>query len=473
MAHTELVQIADERYVMSPRTKMWIGVLIIVGIVLTTAGIFMHKSGAGHHETNTTVVEEHGGHHGDAHATKAATAAHDNHAEETHNEGNAAATEGHGHEAASAHHADVPWTARLWSNLLINSWFFFLLAVIGTFFIAVNRLANAGWSAGLMRIPEAMGTFLPFALVLLLIPIAFGAQDLYHWMHEGITDKASEHYDAIIDGKSGFLNSGMLYGATIGFSVIFILFTMAIRKQSLKEDEAEAGELKHFKKSIRYSAQFTFLFAFLFSILSWLVVMSVDVHWFSTIFSVYNFATGFVSGIAVMTLTVVFLKSQGYLSFINEDVMHDLGKYMFAFSIFWTYIWLSQYLLIWYANIPEEVTYYTARFNGPYSFHFWTNIALCFFFPFIWFMTRNNKRKPMPLVIGAVVILVGHWSDVYMMVTPGVMQETGSIGLLEIGMPMIFTGLFMYVLLTSLSKANLFPKNHPYLQETVHHDVGA
>ncbi len=471
MAHTELVQIADERYVMSPRTKMWIGVLIIVGIVLTTAGIFMHKSGAGHHETNTTVVEEHGGHNGDAHAAEATAAAHDSHAEEAHG-ANHSETTTTGHEA-EAHHADVPWTARLWSNVLINSWFFFLLAIIGTFFIAINRLANAGWSAGLMRIPEAMGTFLPFALLLLLIPIAFGAEDLYHWMHKGITDKTSANYDAVIAGKSGFLNPAMLYGGTIAFCVIFILFTRALRKQSLKEDDAEPGELKHFKKSIRYSAQFTFLFAFLFSILSWVVVMSVDVHWFSTIFSVYNFATGFVSGLAVIALTVVFLKSQGYLSFINDDVMHDLGKYMFAFSIFWTYIWVSQYLLIWYANIPEEVTYYTARFNGPYALLFWTTLALCFFFPFIWFMTRNNKRKPMPLIIGAVVILVGHWSDVYLMVTPGVMQETGSIGLLEIGMPMIYSGLFIYVLLTSLSKANLFPKNHPYLQETVHHDVGA
>lgn len=472
MAHTELVQLADERYVMSSRTKMWIGVLIIVGIVLTTAGIFMHKSGAGNHETHAAATTEtHGdSHHGDAHATEAA---HDSHAQDAHQEAahdNAAAEHG---EAESGHHAEISWTARLWSNVLINSWFFFLIAVIGTFFIAVNRLANAGWSAGLLRIPEAMGTFLPFALVLLLIPIGFGAQDLYHWMHDGITDPTSEHYDAVIAGKSGFLNPGFLYGGSIVIIGIFILFTRAIRKQSLLEDAAANGELKHFKKSIRFSAAFTFIFAFAFSILSWLVVMSVDVHWFSTIFSVYNFATGFVSGMAVMTLTVLFLKSQGYLSFINEDVLHDLGKYMFAFSIFWTYIWLSQYLLIWYANIPEEVVYYAPRVQGSYTLHFWTNLALCFFLPFLWFMTRGNKRKTTPLVIGAVIILIGHWSDVYMLITPGVMQETGKIGLLEIGMPLIYAGIFIYVLLTSLSKANLFPKNHPYLQETVHHDVGA
>jgi hypothetical protein len=441
MAHTENVQLADERYVMSSRTRMWVMVLIAVGLVLTIAGIIMHKNGV-----STP----------DAHHAAMASAGHDaEHAAEA---------------TAGAHHDEISWTARIWSNLLINSWFFFLISIIGTFFVAVNYLAEAGWSASIKRIPEAMGAYLPVALVTLLATIFFGAKELYHWMHEGVTNPDSPHYDSIIAGKSAFLNSGFLYGGTLVILCLFILFTYLIRKNSKLEDEV--GGLKHFNKSFRISAAFTFIFAFAFSILTWLLVMSVDVHWFSTIYSVYNFATGFVSGIAVITLLVLFLKSQGYLNFVNAEHLHDLGKYMFAFSIFWTYIWLAQYLLIWYANIPEEVTYYIARFEGPYSFQFWLNIAMCFFFPFLWFMTRGNKRNATPLTIGAIVILIGHWSDVYVLITPGVLKESVHFGLLEIGMPMLFAGIYIFMVLSALGKANLFPKNHPYLKESILHETG-
>lgn len=477
MAHTELVQLADERYVMTSRTKMWLLALIIVGAIFTTIGLISASSGNEHHETHTTAAA-HGDEHGNGHAAQAdehhapaEAAAHEaiegKSGAEHHENTEAAHGEDH---AAGGHHAEKGLAARLWSNLLINGWFFFLISVMGTFFIAVSYLANAGWHTTIKRLPEAMGSFMPISLILLLIPIIFGAKELYHWMHEGVTDPSSPNYDSIIAGKSSFLNSGFLYAGSVIIVAIFILFTRLIRKNSLLEDEN--GGLDYHNKSFKQSAAFTFIFAFAFSILSWLVIMSVDVHWFSTIFSVYNFATGFVSAMAVIALLIVFLQSQGYLSFVSEEVKHDVGKFMFAFSIFWTYIWLSQYLLIWYANIPEEVTYYTARFNGPYNVHFWTNVALCFFFPFIWFMTRNNKRKSLPMVIGASVILIGHWSDVYMMVTPGVMQGQGGFGLLEIGLPMVFAGIYIFVVLNALGKANLFPKKHPYLHESVLHDVG-
>lgn len=470
MAHYELQELADERYVMTSRTKMWLLALIVVGAIFTTIGLISASSGNSHHEEHATEATHDA--HGDGHAAE------EHHDKAEHTEAHADAAhashdgeEAHGddHAAHGGHH-EAGWTARLWSNLLINGWFFMLISVMGTFFIAVSYLANAGWHTAVKRIPEAMGSFLPLSLVIILVALIFGATELYHWMHEGVTDPNSPNYDAIIAGKSPFLNSGFLYIGTVVIVAIFILFTYLLRKNSLKEDEVGGTDLH--TKSFKQSAAFTFIFAFAFSILSWLVMMSVDVHWFSTIYSVYNFATGFVSGMAVITIILLFLQSQGYLSFVTEEVRHDLGKFMFAFSIFWTYIWLAQYLLIWYANIPEEVTYYSARFDGPYNMHFWLNVFMCFFFPFLWFMTRNNKRKTMPLLIGASVILIGHWSDVYILVTPGVMKENYHFGLLEIGMPILFAGLYIFVVLTALGKANLFPKKHPYLHESVLHDVG-
>lgn len=474
MAHTELQQLADERYVMTSRTKMWVLALIVVGAIFTTIGIISASSGDSHHDTHTTAAAGHDS-HSEGHDAAKADAHHSEQEATAHNaiEGK---TDADAHEVdptETAHgdgHHEASWTKRLWSNLLINGWFFLLISIMGTFFIAVSYLANAGWYTAVKRIPEAMGSFLPIAAILVFIPLIFGAKELYHWMHDGVTDPESPIYDAIIAGKSGFLNSGFLYIGTFIILAIFVVYTYLLRQHSLKEDEV--GGLDNYKKSIRKSAAFTILFAVSFSILSWLVMMSVDVHWFSTIYSVYNFATGFVSGFAVITLILIFLQSQGYLSFVTEEVRHDLGKFMFAFTIFWTYIWISQYLLIWYANIPEEVTYYAPRFQGIYSGHFWLNIFLCFFFPFLWFMTRNNKRKDFPLIVGSIVILIGHWSDVYLLVTPGVMQENNAFGLLEIGLPLLFAGLYIYVVLTALGKANLFPKNHPYLHESVLHDVG-
>ena len=468
MAHTETIQLADERYVMTSRTRMWVLVLIVAGLVLTAAGIFTHKSGAGHHEEHATSQVHDGNEHGDAAKYEAG----EEPKSPAHEYDHASEVKGTAHNNIDdASHGHAPsWTARIWSNLLVNSWYFFLLSVMGTFFVAVNYIANAGWATTLKRIPEAMGAYLPVALVTLLVVAALGAHDLYHWMHEGVTEPGHPNYDKIIAGKSPFLNSGFLYGGTVVIMAIFILFQWILRKNSLREDEV--GGLANYNKSFRSSAAFTFIFAFAFSILSWLLVMSVDVHWFSTIFSVYNFATGFVASLAVMTLLVIFLKAQGYLTIVTDEHLHDLGKFMFAFSIFWTYIWLAQYLLIWYANIPEETVYFIERrFTSPYSWVFYLNLVLNFGLPFLLFMTRDSKRQLSTLKLICPIVVVGHWFDFYNMVTPGVMKLEGAVGFLEIGVALIFAAAFLLVTLGSLAKIPLVGRNHPMLQESLHHHI--
>lgn len=365
---------------------------------------------------------------------------------------------------------------RIWANLLADGYFFFIISICATAFIAIKAIANAGWHTSIKRIPEAMGTFLPFAAAVLIIVLIGGGSEVYHWMHHGITDPTSPNYDKVIAGKSWYLNQGFFWGRLIVFFAVWIFITRKFRKWSLQEDIE--GGLSFFDKTYKTAAFFTFFFAFTFSMFSWDIMMSIDTHWFSTIFSIYNFATGWVSAITIMALTAIQLKKRGYLSIVNEDVIHDLGKMMFAFSIFWTYMWVAQMLLIWYANLPEEVTYYLDRTKNGWGFHFYLNIALNFIIPFFGLMARTGKRNTWWLSFVGCIILFGHWNDVYLMTFAGAMKDHHGIshapgwGLMEFGFLAMFVGGFIYVLLTSLSKANLYPTKHPYIMESALHDVG-
>src|SRR5690606_34506629 len=214
------------------------------------------------------------------------------------------------------------------------------------------------------------------------------------------------------------------------------------------------------------------IFAVTSSTSAWDWVLSIDTHWFSTMFGWYVFSSWFVSGLAAITLLVVLLKEAGYLKMVNSNHLHDLGKFVFAFSIFWAYIWFSQFLLIYYANIPEESIYFLERLSSDhYSMVFFVNLILNFFFPFLVLMTRDAKRQMIFLKIVCVVVLAGHWLDFYLMVTPGVLTVNGGFGFIEIGLALIYFSAFVFTVLTSLAKAPLVAKNHPMLEESIHHHI--
>ena len=199
--------------------------------------------------------------------------------------------------------------------------------------------------------------------------------------------------------------------------------------------------------------------------------MSLEAHWFSTMFGWYNFAAMWVSGLCVITLIVIFLKKAGYLSWINENHLHDLGKFIFAFSIFWTYIWFSQFLLIYYANMPEETVYFYKRWEPEYLPWFWVNIIINFVAPLLILMSRDSKRKVNTLMVVCIVLLCGHWLDYYMMIMPGTVESHRGFGIIEIGIAIGFTGLFTFLTLNQLSKRSLVATNHPFLQESIHHQI--
>ena len=202
---------------------------------------------------------------------------------------------------------------------------------------------------------------------------------------------------------------------------------------------------------------------------SWDWIMSIDTHWFSTLFGWYIFSEWSAIGFTTILLFCLFLRRQGYLQDLNESIIHDLGKWVFAFSIVWTYMWFSQFMLIWYANIPEEVTYFMERIElSNYRFLFWFSAAINFVVPTVILMSRDAKRNSNYLIIACIVILIGHWINSYLLFAPGTLHEHGHLGLTELGMGLGFLGFFLLIVFRSLTTRSLDIKHHPFLEESKH-----
>ncbi|WP_031528340.1 hypothetical protein [Dyadobacter crusticola] len=454
MASAHSIPSIEERFEFTSGAKRNLLIGGGVGLALIALGAYLAATGGGGHEAAA---------HGAEHAAAAV--------------GHGAAEHGaSGHEAVSAaaagSHHEKSWVARIWANLWVNGVYFTGMSVIGMFFISYNYLAQAGWSAVFKRVPEALPAFLPFTGVVLLLTFIFGGHDLFHWTHEGLYEVGGPEYDRIIAGKRGFLNTPFFLIRLVIYFVVWYGLWRVIRNLSLQEDEI--GGTEFYEKSIRFGTAFLVVFGVTSSTSAWDFVMSIDTHWFSTMFGWYTLASWHVAGLAVITLTVVMLRERGYLRAVNSSHMRDLGKFVFAFSIFWTYVWFAQFLLIYYANLPEETIYFIERFRGYGGFYkapFFITLFLNFFFPFLVLMTRDAKYTHSILKVACWSVIIGHYMDFYTNIMPGSVGAGAELGALEWGFFLLFLCAFAYTIATQLEKANLIPRNHPMLEESLHHDI--
>ena len=369
---------------------------------------------------------------------------------------------------------DVHHKTRFWATLLQNSVFFLLLANASMFFICASTLAYAGWHLSFSRVPAAIAAAVPvlgvIALIILLA-IVYGGHhmtDIYHW-----TDAQTVDNDPILKGKKPFLNVPFFTIWTILTIGLWSVLGYKMRKLSLETDKGplnvEQGK-KYIWKSTVWSAVFIVWFALtIMSTTPWMWLMSIDAHWYSTMYSWYTFATTWVSGLALMMLFVIYLKNNGYLEYTNREHIHDIGKFMFAFSIFWAYLWFAQFMLIWYANIPEETIYFKPRLDGTYSGIFWFSFIINFVAPLLILMTRRSKRNYATMTIMSLVIIFGHWLDFHQMIFGSVASDKVVLNLFDFGVALGFVGIIMVVVGRVLSKYPMVAKNHPFMKESIIH----
>ncbi|TMM30008.1 quinol:cytochrome C oxidoreductase [Polaribacter aestuariivivens] len=423
--------------------------------------------------------------HGDAHGTS-----HDKVVEGTHsNEGHSTTQkhdtsgshvgEGNIDKEMSAHgaHGDDSHAEhvlhqlqnRPWSAFYVALFFFLGISLLVLAFYAAQRVAQSGWSIVLFRVMEAITANIVPVSILMLVFIGLTVGHFNHmfsWMTPGTFDPSSDNYDAIVDGKSWWMNVPGWAIRSVVYLLLWNAYRWFIRKNSIAEDTANDG-FKTYKKNYNASVIFLFVFMITESMMSWDWIMGLDPHWFSTLFGWYVLATLLVSALTVIAFVTIYLRSKGALPSVNDSHIHDLAKFMFGFSVFWTYLWFAQFMLIWYADIPEETTYFVARFS-EYKLPFLAMVVMNFAFPVLLLLNSDFKSIPWFVVIGGVVILAGHYVDVFIMIMPATVGSQWYFGIAEISALLFFLGIFIYTTFSAFAKANAVPKGNPFLDESEH-----
>jgi hypothetical protein len=348
----------------------------------------------------------------------------------------------------------------LLETYLVSYALFLSLSLGALFFVMLQHVTRAGWSVVVRRIAEAMATNV-WLMAVLAIPIVLGMEHLYHWAHPGAAD-----HDPLIAAKVGFLNPGFFIARLVVYFAIWSVLAWFFYRTSTAQDAS--GDPALSRRMEVFSAPGIVLFALSLNFAAFDLLMSLDPHWFSTIYGVYYFAASVLLFFAVMPKILLGLQSRGLLErAVTVEHYHDVGKFMFAFTVFWAYIAFSQYMLIWYGNIPEETQWYLKRQTGDWT---WVSLALLFghfVLPFLLLISRHVKRRPLPLAVIGIFVAIMCWVDMYWLVIPEFSPGVARFGLLDVLVYLGLAGLYSTVLIWRLGRTSLVPEKDPRLVESL------
>ncbi|MFA7360380.1 MAG: quinol:cytochrome C oxidoreductase [Candidatus Kapaibacterium sp.] len=344
-------------------------------------------------------------------------------------------------------------------NNIIGLMFFGSIAIGALVLVALEYLSGAVWSTPFRRVSEFIASSLPLML-LFAIPLFFMMHTLFHWTHTEVVEA-----DPILSGKTPYLNIPFFIGRTIFVVALFYVFYLVFVKNSMKQDKTKDQKLT--KTNVKLSAVFMFFAGIGITVLAVDWMMSLEPHWFSTIFGIYFISATLLAGLAATTFTAVSLNEGGYLvKGLTTDHYYSFGALLFAITNFWAYIAFSQFLLIWYANIPEETFWFIARWEGGWGFVSVLLMIARFAIPYAALLSQSSKCDPKNLQRVSIFILFAHFIDLYWLVMP-TFSKTIVFGFYEMGFPVLSIGILILVFYAQARKKNLAPIGDPKLQRGI------
>ncbi|MGI9525631.1 MAG: hypothetical protein ACR2MS_00810 [Weeksellaceae bacterium] len=445
-------------YTFAPKLRMIALIAMGLGLILFVAGYFMNSSNGMDYVQEQMAQNPEVFHVQQEHVVDSGEGHHE--VNGIHGEAGAAHVDHHAEHLLHKYH-NKPWSA-----LLIASFMFTGVAAAAMFFLAIQHVSQAGWSVIVTRIMEAVTAFLPYGAVLMLIVLvgsAFHLNHLYHWMDLDLRNFESENFDKFLKTKEPWLNTPFWLIRSVIYLLLWIFAAWMLRKKSRILDENPTTE--NYWSLYKWGVIAIVIFALTSMASGWDWVMSIDPHWYSTLFGWYVMVSYLVTAIAIFTLIAIHLKKGGFLPVFNDNHLHDLTKYLFGFSLLWGYLWLCQFELIWYANIPEEAVYFQQR-NVEYDWSYYNMLILNVVVPFLALISSSIKRNYTVVTVLAFVVILGHWWDFFNQMSPGTVGPWGTFGLLEFGAFFFVGGLFVFVVMNALTKLKLEPKGNPLYHES-------
>ncbi|WP_185869096.1 hypothetical protein [Blattabacterium cuenoti] len=355
-----------------------------------------------------------------------------------------------------------------WTGLYISIFYFTSISLGSLFFLVIQNVSKSGWSVILHPIMEIIASFIPYGCSMIFIILLLNTMDwihMFHWMDSNLYNPNSIKFDKIIESKKLFLNIPFFLIRSIIYVLGCSFFYLKIKK--ISSTLYKTHSLNDYKKLYFISVIFIVFFSIISIFMAWDWIMSLNPHWFSTLFGWYVFSSYLVTGIGTITIVAIYLNKKGYFPLFRKSHLHDLSKYLFSSSLLWTYFWFSQFLLYWYGNVPEEIAYFLKR-EEMYNFiHFWMLIPN-FVIPFFGLISSNSKSNPNIVFTVSLILLIGHYIDIYNLIAPDVNIE-GNIkyGISEIGSILLIGGFFIYILCYKINKKELNASiGNPFFQES-------